>query len=140
MKYTISYFLLFIGVLLLSCSSKGEDEHLRQRFEKDVSAQYILLDKLTDYGWDQIYVIAPYTHEKQLDQTLLKNRDLIEKSMIPVSDNFYLLVLTRNEKVAGYAKISATAGSSISSPLFNKGLVRAYTPQDTLYLKKNKTK
>lgn len=92
--------ILCIVVLMLisvSCSNENNRESLEEKLKEQADTETIMLDRLTEFEWENVYFIAPYASKSEVQNiTGIKSDEIIDN----ISDESVLyLIFTKDDKI-----------------------------------------
>ncbi len=95
-----------IGILFLSTVSCGylfqleNDEKLAEKVERQLNSEIGTVDfaKMTDFDWDNLIILGPYTTVENVEEELNLNLANIRQNGIHYSDYYDLVVFIKEEK------------------------------------------
>ena len=95
-----------IGILFLSIISCGylfqleNDEKLANKIETKLNSENGTVDfvKITDFDWDSLIILGPYTTIENIEEELNLNLANIRQNGIHYSDLYDLVVFIKNKK------------------------------------------
>lgn len=95
-----SYLLLGIMmVLLLSSCADSRTEQLKTILKEQKDSEEIYLGELTDFEWDKVYFIPPYTSREQIEKSIGFQSDAIKDNMSDDGDVY--VIFTEQDTLAG---------------------------------------
>lgn len=103
--------IVFIFVLLVGVSCQNiSDKHLENEIQTEIQeTKSINFSKYTDFQWDSVILLPPYTSIENLERT--QNLDLSPlNTNIETLDSFYLLVFLKNKKAVKSVEIDKNLG------------------------------
>lgn len=106
-------FMLMTLIFLASCSqvvdlhNKGLEKSVNAALDKKGVTE-IDVHSLTDFDWDQAYLITPYTDQETINKQL--GVTFNDPTNIAQRDDIYLLVFLDKNKVVQYIKIPTKYG------------------------------
>ncbi len=91
---------IIVGLLITGCGQQKASQ-FANRLEEQIEAEAEIIDlvDLTDFDWELMYIIAPYTRKPTLDRILGFSWDGFRRSNIEMRDNITLLLFTKKDKV-----------------------------------------
>ena len=97
---------IVIGVLFLSIISCGylfqlkNDEKLAEKIEKELNSENGAIDfaKMTDFDWDSLIILGPYTTIENIEKEFNLNLANIRQNGIHYSDYYDLVVFIKDKK------------------------------------------
>ena len=97
---------IVIGVLFLSIISCGylfqlkNDEKLAEKIEKELNSENGAIDfaKMTDFDWDSLIILGPYTTIENIEKEFDLNLANIRQNGIHYSDYYDLFVFIKDKK------------------------------------------
>jgi len=97
---------IVIGVLFLSIISCGylfqlkNDEKLAEKIEKELNSENGAIDfaKMTDFDWDSLIILGPYTTIENIEKEFDLNLANIRQNGIHYSDYYDLVVFIKDKK------------------------------------------
>jgi len=95
-----------IGILFLSIISCGylfqleNDEKLAKKIETELNSENVTVDfaKMTDFDWDSLIILGPYTTIENVEEEFNLNLANIKQNGIHYTDYYYLVVFIKNKK------------------------------------------
>jgi len=110
-KFT--FMICFLLIFLTSCSqevgmhNKGLEKSISSALEEK-NVKEIDINSLTEFDWDEAYLIPPYTDQQTINKQLgVKFKD---PTNIDYRDDIYLLVFLYKNKVVQYVEIPTKYG------------------------------
>lgn len=113
-----------------------EDLHLKSKiiacveeFKKDHQANSLTMASLTDFDWDTLYVISPYSNV----EIFIEANGLIAKekinSSIEVNDGINLLLFVKNGEIISYVEHNRASGDFT----YSNELKDRYSSQESIF-------
>jgi hypothetical protein len=104
--------ILLTFILLNSQNSKlTENEHLKRVMESTITSNNLIKIKdLTDFYWDKLYIITPYSNLKEF-ANINKIKDIKRiNTQVEVTEGINLLIFTYNKKIVSYLNYPTNHG------------------------------
>lgn len=129
--------IIFFFFLLTACSNP--DANLQNEILKAFKEHRgsVVAKELTAIAWDRMYIIGPYTYERNLDSILLTQLELIKSSGISYTDGLLLIMFFNNGRLRGKTIIGRNL---LDMKERSTMLVPWFSPEQAIYYKKNASK
>ncbi|OIQ18732.1 hypothetical protein [Lacinutrix sp. MedPE-SW] len=114
MKKTLGIGILFF--LLISCGylfQLENDEKLAKKIETELNSENGTIDfvKLTDFDWDSLIILGPYTTIENMEDKFNLNLANIRQNGIHYSDYYNLVVFLKDKKSVKIIELNRTLSS-----------------------------
>lgn len=86
-----------LSIMLFACSSNKGLEKFKDNLKEQSDSQKISLESLTDFEWEKVYFIAPYTSKESIENILKIKSDEIYNNM--VDEKVLYLIFTNKEQL-----------------------------------------
>jgi len=112
---------IVIGVLFLSIISceylfqLKNDEKLAEEIEKELSSENGAIDfaKMTDFDWDSLIILGPYTTIENIEKEFDLNLANIRQNGIHYSDYYDLVVFIKDKKSVKIVELKRAINSQL---------------------------
>ena len=94
-KKSCVFVILSIAIVLL-CSCTKQNETLENKLSKYDQKGEVELSKLTDFKWDHVYFIAPYTEKAEIEKSVGITSNDIHDNM---NDGTLYMIFTQGGKI-----------------------------------------
>jgi hypothetical protein len=108
---------LVIALVLVACGTayRSDDTLLealaaRIKVEPHGSSSAFLLDELTEFEWDRVFVFLPFASDSEVRQSLGFNWEGLGRTGISTRDDIVLLVFVSKRHVARFVKFPRRLG------------------------------
>ena len=98
-------------VSIVSCEylfQLENDEILKDKIETELSSQSGKVDlaKMTDFEWDSLIILGPYSQIEKIEEELNLNLSNIRQNGIQHSDSYNLIVFLKDKKSVNIVELS----------------------------------
>ncbi len=110
--------IIVIGIIFISIISCGylfqleNDKVLNEKIETELNSKNKTVDftKITDFEWDSLIILGPYSQVEKIEEELNLNLTNIRQNGIEYSDFYDLVVFLKNKKSVKIVELKRAMG------------------------------
>ncbi len=87
-----------LSIMLFACSNNKELGKFKENLKEQSDSQKISLDSLTNFEWEKVYFIAPYTSKERIENIVKIESNEIYNNMVD-ENVLYLIFINKGQLV-----------------------------------------